>query len=61
MPVTETRSAVTFEELSEALREVATARTEALRVPSLSGDLRLREALRRVAAIAVALADDVEE
>jgi len=56
VPVAEARAAVTFEELSEALREVATARALALR-GYVGDDLRLRDALRRVAAIALALAD----
>ena len=57
MVVTEAPAAVTFEDLSEALREVATARAAALQ-GFIADDLELRDALRRVAAIATALADD---
>lgn len=52
--------AVTFENLSDALREVAEARSAAVR-GFLSGEQRLRDALRRAASIAVALADDLAE
>ncbi len=55
-PASTATDAVSFEGLSEALREVAEARVTALR-GTLAAEHRVRDGLHRVAATAAALAD----